>query len=725
MCGGFVAFVRRTTDNTHLCVCRVAAMTPARARMPKEPPLGPEGGIFAGFVPLFELGRGSYGAVYLLQNAEGLKAVDKRVKLDNLSEKEKECAIQEIELLRQLDHPYITRYRHSFHSFPLIEGPGLWSGRHHELLHIIMDYCDGGTVEDAIRERKDMRTPHDADSVRQWMCQCMCALAHLHAQKILHRDVKPANIFLIERIDGSGRMDAQLGDFGISRVLGADTALANTAVGTPYYMSPEVVSGMGYDGRSDVWSLGCICYELITLVRPFQAASIGALAFAIAGKNPTPLPADPATADLASFVELCLQKDPQARPTAHDLLRTGSVREGAASAGCSELLPALDAPPPLGAASTRRSSVGQGDFKKTFRSPTRLHDELRQMREAAANQAAEPTSLVGLEEPIRAQPRAESGVEGEAANETTRETTAAGTDTRWDVRGLWDRPESVSLEAALSPSVEEQLSAALTISSLEGVVSLAKEGATAEAQTDLLMTADVAAAAEQAAAEEAAAEADAAEVEAAAAEAEAAIAAAEAAEAEAVAAAHAAIEAKEAAKAEKALWRSRALPRPAPVSLGDDELDGAGEELTAGRRPLGPKSELLCGVGDDSPFVAYNKTGAWTTPPGPATPAEEREEGNTPREAQYFAGMTVQGAGSLAAIDVAAAFAATSETQRAANAAAAAAAAAHRRAEMSAKGIRIGPNHPATQSPPALLPAAPAARVTSTQRVRFDERALW
>ena len=64
--------------------------------MPKEPPLGAEGGIFAGFVPLFELGRGSYGAVYLLQNAEGMKAVDKRVKLDNLTEKEKWSCIQEM-----------------------------------------------------------------------------------------------------------------------------------------------------------------------------------------------------------------------------------------------------------------------------------------------------------------------------------------------------------------------------------------------------------------------------------------------------------------------------------------------------------------------------------------------------------------------------------------------------------------------------------------------------
>ena len=89
--------------------------------MPKEPPLGAEGGIFQGFVPLFALGRGSYGAVYLLQNAHGLKAVDKRVILDNLTEKEKRYAIQEIELLRQLEHPHITRYRHSFHSFPSVD----------------------------------------------------------------------------------------------------------------------------------------------------------------------------------------------------------------------------------------------------------------------------------------------------------------------------------------------------------------------------------------------------------------------------------------------------------------------------------------------------------------------------------------------------------------------------------------------------------------------------
>ena len=208
------------------------------ARPPREQPLGPEGGPFQGFQPLFEIGRGCYGAVYLLQHADGRKAVDKRVKLDNLKEKEKTAALRETEVLRRCNHDHIISYRHSYHSTASEDGPGLWSGRHHELLHIIMDYCDGGTVEDSIKEQKACNPPRPVAPplARRWIYQVTSALGYLHSQRVIHRDIKPANIFLDE---ANGRVDAKLGDFGISRVLNDDTVLANTAVGTPYYMSPE------------------------------------------------------------------------------------------------------------------------------------------------------------------------------------------------------------------------------------------------------------------------------------------------------------------------------------------------------------------------------------------------------------------------------------------------------------------------------------------------------
>lgn len=95
----------------------------------------------------------------------------------------------------------------------------------------------------------------------------------LHSKNVLHRDLKSANVFL------TSNKYVKIGDFGISKVL--DSTSAKTFVGTPYYLSPEVCSNKKYDLRSDLWSLGCILYELCTLNYPFQANNILSLAMKI------------------------------------------------------------------------------------------------------------------------------------------------------------------------------------------------------------------------------------------------------------------------------------------------------------------------------------------------------------------------------------------------------------------------------------------------------------
>ena len=86
----------------------------------------------------------------------------------------------------------------------------------------------------------------------------------MHAKRIMHRDLKPANIFVA--LDGS----LKLGDLGLGRYFSSQTIEAYSRVGTPLYMSPEVLQGSGYDWKSDVWSLGCVAYELICLKSPFK-----------------------------------------------------------------------------------------------------------------------------------------------------------------------------------------------------------------------------------------------------------------------------------------------------------------------------------------------------------------------------------------------------------------------------------------------------------------------
>jgi NIMA (never in mitosis gene a)-related kinase len=86
----------------------------------------------------------------------------------------------------------------------------------------------------------------------------------MHEKRIMHRDLKPANIF----IDNNGNL--KVGDLGLSRQLSNQTLEAFSRVGTPLYMSPEVLQGKGYDFKSDMWSVGCIAYELCNLTSPFR-----------------------------------------------------------------------------------------------------------------------------------------------------------------------------------------------------------------------------------------------------------------------------------------------------------------------------------------------------------------------------------------------------------------------------------------------------------------------
>ena len=94
---------------------------------------------------------------------------------------------------------------------------------------------------------------------------------HIHRLKILHRDIKSENIFL------DARGDAKIGDLGVAKVMSHEGSLARTLVGTPYYLSPELCENKPYDHKSDIWSLGCVLYEIITFEPPFKASNMKGL----------------------------------------------------------------------------------------------------------------------------------------------------------------------------------------------------------------------------------------------------------------------------------------------------------------------------------------------------------------------------------------------------------------------------------------------------------------
>lgn len=135
-----------------------------------------------------------------------------------------------------------------------------------------MIYCNEGDIYSKIKASKGKN--FSEDQILEWLVQMGLALFYLHERKILHRDMKTQNIFL-----KNGKI--RLGDFGIAKVLDSTKDFANTCIGTPYYMSPELFKNKPYSYKSDVWALGCVLYEMCNLRHAFDAQSINGLAVKI------------------------------------------------------------------------------------------------------------------------------------------------------------------------------------------------------------------------------------------------------------------------------------------------------------------------------------------------------------------------------------------------------------------------------------------------------------
>jgi serine/threonine protein kinase len=205
------------------------------------------------------LGEGSFGKCYLMRDkVKRIQVCVKVIKIKNMPQKERVATQMEVDLLRRLCHPNIVRYHDSF------------MAKRGASLCISMEYCDGGDLADQIKNAR--RHLFSEDKILHWFVQMALGLHYMHTNKVLHRDLKTQNVFLL----GNGRL--VLGDLGISKVLDGTMDFAQTCIGTPYYMSPEIFKNKPYSYKSDVWALGCVLYELTTLNHAFDAGSLNGLA---------------------------------------------------------------------------------------------------------------------------------------------------------------------------------------------------------------------------------------------------------------------------------------------------------------------------------------------------------------------------------------------------------------------------------------------------------------
>ncbi|XP_054128178.1 serine/threonine-protein kinase Nek5 isoform X4 [Melozone crissalis] len=151
--------------------------------------------------------------------------------------------------------------------------------------------------------------------ILSWFVQISLGLKHIHDKKILHRDVKAQNVFL----SNNGRV-AKLGDFGIARQLNSTTEFAHTCVGTPYYLSPEICENRPYNNKTDIWSLGCVLYELCALKHPFQGNSLHELVLKICRGRFQPVSLN-YSYDLRILISQLFKISPRDRPSINSILR--------------------------------------------------------------------------------------------------------------------------------------------------------------------------------------------------------------------------------------------------------------------------------------------------------------------------------------------------------------------------------------------------------------------
>ncbi|XP_062432607.1 serine/threonine-protein kinase Nek3 isoform X2 [Rhea pennata] len=248
------------------------------------------------------LGEGSFGRALLVHHeSSNQKYAMKEIRLP-MSLSGAENSRKEAILLAKMKHPNIVAYKESF------EADGH--------LYIVMEYCDDGDLMQKIKHQRGKL--FSEDTILHWFVQMCLGMKHIHDKRVLHRDIKSKNVFLTQ----NGKV--KLGDFGSARLLAHPVSYACTYVGTPYYVPPEIWESMPYNNKSDIWSLGCILYELCTLRHPFQANSWKHLILKICKGSYNPLPSH-YSYELHYLIKQMFKRNPKNRPSATTILERGCL----------------------------------------------------------------------------------------------------------------------------------------------------------------------------------------------------------------------------------------------------------------------------------------------------------------------------------------------------------------------------------------------------------------
>ncbi|ESP01123.1 hypothetical protein LOTGIDRAFT_139843 [Lottia gigantea] len=264
-----------------------------------------------------KLGEGSYGEVCLIYDFITKRQLAlKKIELSNCPVHEREEAMNEVHCLEDIHHDHVVQFVHSY----LID----------HTLFIVTDFCEAGDLQYFMGDLIDEHLPEAL--IITWTAQIVDALEWMHKDymKIIHRDLKPSNIYLTRK------GDVKLGDLGLSTILDHSDEVVKKWVGTPYYMSPEVFTYTGYNEKTDIWSLGCIVYEMAARERAYDAPYLNFLLLKVINNDP-PTIQDFYSEDLRELCRIMLEKDKTLRPSAEQILQMDIIQQHLNKRVCSFL----------------------------------------------------------------------------------------------------------------------------------------------------------------------------------------------------------------------------------------------------------------------------------------------------------------------------------------------------------------------------------------------------
>ena len=286
------------------------------------------------------LGKGAFGSVKIVTRKEDKKVYAmKTINIGKLDNKEKEAALNEVRILASLRHPNIVGYREAFYDEPS------------KTLNIVMEYADDGDIAHKIQENLKRRLRFEESTLWEWIIQILEGLKYLHDNKIMHRDLKCANIFLMK----NGQL--KIGDLNVSKV--AKNNMAKTQTGTPFYLAPEIWRDQPYDYKCDIWSVGCIIYELCTSRPPFRGTSMKDLCHnVLTGYY---LPISGFSNDMKEIISKMLVVNPGRRASTDDLLNCEIIKKRIRSSKNEIITQGIQ-------------SSQKANFIKTIKLPRNMHD---------------------------------------------------------------------------------------------------------------------------------------------------------------------------------------------------------------------------------------------------------------------------------------------------------------------------------------------------------------